>query len=83
MLLIDDVAPAVNIERVAGYGFGRIMRQKRDRKADILNADKLPGWRLPLGFLQQRIELRNAGCCARRQRAGRDGVNPDAEWSRN
>src|SRR5262249_16416689 len=79
--LVDDVVSTIDVKRFSGDEPSGIVREKCRRRADIIDADETTSRSFALGLFDQLVEFRNAGSSARRERARRDRVNPDALWA--
>src|ERR1043165_2943436 len=75
---IDDVITAVDIERLAGDQFCGIVRKKRGRGTDVVDADQAARRRFGFRLVEQRVEFRNSRRRACRERPGRDRMHADA-----
>ena len=61
---------AVDIEGIASYQPGGVVSEEGGGESHIHDADKAACGRFLLGFMEEFVEFRNAGCGARRERAG-------------
>ena len=70
--------PAVDVVRVAGNRLGGVTHEKCAQRADVVDVDFASQRRTATRFIEQLVEVPNAGRRTRLDRSWRNGVDPDA-----
>jgi hypothetical protein len=65
--LVNHMVAAVDIERIARYQPGGVVGEEGGGEPHIHDADEAARGRFLLGFMEEFVEFRNAGCGARRE----------------